>query len=100
MDYITIEAPRIMPFERNPRFTGREYELSILKELLLLKEYTSQVAIFGLGFVGKTQLSIEMVYRTIKKHKDCMVFWTRSWVMPTLGNCSPSFGHVEAGHNP
>ena len=44
-----------MSFERNPRFTGRESELSTLEELLLLpKEYTSQVAIFGLEGVGKT----------------------------------------------
>jgi hypothetical protein len=67
-----------MPFERNPRFTGRTSKLSILEELLLPKEYTSQVAIFELGGVGKTQLAIELVYRTIKKHSDCMVFWILS----------------------
>jgi tetratricopeptide (TPR) repeat protein len=71
------KLPRIMPFERNPRFTGREPELSRLQELLgqESKEYTSRTAIYGLGGVGKTQLAIELVYRTIENHKGCLVFW-------------------------
>jgi tetratricopeptide (TPR) repeat protein len=64
-----------MPFERNPRFTGRESELSRLEKLLSHTGRTTQVAITGLGGVGKTQLAIELVHRTIAKHKACSVFW-------------------------
>jgi CO dehydrogenase nickel-insertion accessory protein CooC1 len=64
-----------MPFERNPRFTGRESELSRLEKLLSHTGRTTQVAITGLGGVGKTQLAIELVHRAIAKHKDYSVFW-------------------------
>jgi AAA+ ATPase superfamily predicted ATPase len=61
---VTIDPnpPRIMLFERNPRFTGRESELSRLEELVLPKGYISQVAIYGLRGVGKTQLAIELIH--------------------------------------
>jgi tetratricopeptide (TPR) repeat protein len=64
-----------MPFERNPRFTGRESELSRLESLLAQTGRTTKVAITGLGGVGKTQLAIELVHRAIEKRKDCSVFW-------------------------
>ena len=64
-----------MPFERNPRFTGRESELSRLEKLLSHTGRTTKVAITGLGGVGKTQLAIELVHRAMEKHKDCSVFW-------------------------
>src|ERR1700760_4208131 len=81
---IDSEPLRIMPFERNPQFTGRESELSKLEELLLPKGYTSHVAIYGLGGVGKTQLAIELVHRTIEKHTDCLVFWIPATDSETL----------------
>ena len=43
-----------MPFERNPRFTGRESELSRLEKLLSHTGRTIKVVITGLGGVGKT----------------------------------------------
>jgi tetratricopeptide (TPR) repeat protein len=64
-----------MPFERNLRFTGRESELSKVETLLFQDGQNTKVAVTGLGGVGKTQLAIELVYRTIEKHKDCSVFW-------------------------
>jgi hypothetical protein len=64
-----------MPFERNPRFTGRELELSTLQEILHPKGYTSRVAIYVVGGVGKTQLAIELVHQTIERRNSCMVFW-------------------------
>src|SRR5438045_5132006 len=64
-----------MPFERNPRFTGRESELFRLEELLSHTGQTTKIAITGLGGIGKTQLAIELVHRAIEKHKDCLVFW-------------------------
>jgi tetratricopeptide (TPR) repeat protein len=64
-----------MPFERNPRFTGRESELSRLEKLLFHSGQTTKVAITGLGGVGKTQLAIELAHRAMEKYKDCSVFW-------------------------
>ncbi|KAF1809665.1 HET-domain-containing protein [Eremomyces bilateralis CBS 781.70] len=66
---------RTIPFERNLRFTGRESELSRIEKLLFRHGQTVKVAITGLGGVGKTQLAIETVYRTMEKQRDCSVFW-------------------------
>jgi tetratricopeptide (TPR) repeat protein len=64
-----------MPFERNPRFTGREYEISKLENLFFQADRTTKVAITGLGGVGKTQLAIELVHRVMEKRNNCSVFW-------------------------
>jgi tetratricopeptide (TPR) repeat protein len=63
-----------MPLERNPRFTGRELELSKLEDFILPKGYTSRIAIYGLGGVGKTQVAIELAHRVFER-RNCMVFW-------------------------
>ncbi|KAF1811768.1 HET-domain-containing protein [Eremomyces bilateralis CBS 781.70] len=66
---------RTIPFERNLRFTGRESELSRIEKLLFQHGQTVKIAITGLGGVGKTQLAIETVYRTMEKQSDCSVIW-------------------------
>ena len=73
-----------MPFERNPRFTGRESELFKLEKLLSHTGRTTKVAITGLGGVGKTQLAIELVHRAMEKHKGCSVFWIPAMDLESL----------------
>ena len=65
----------MVPFERNPSFTGREPELNRLSQMLFTGQQTAKVAISGLGGVGKTQLALELVYRTREKYKDCSIVW-------------------------
>lgn len=64
-----------VPFERNPRFTGRETELAKLEAQLFASHHTSTWAITGLGGIGKTQLVLEFLYRTQAKQPDCVVLW-------------------------
>ncbi|KAH8595497.1 hypothetical protein B0O99DRAFT_544164 [Bisporella sp. PMI_857] len=68
-------VPFIVPFDRNPNFTGREMQLAEVEEKSLVKGRTTKVAITGLGGVGKTQLVLELVYRIRDKYKNCLVFW-------------------------
>ena len=70
-----FEASWIVPFERNHRFTGRESQLAQLEEKLFVEDQTAKIAITGLGGVGKTQLVLELVYRTREKYEDCSVIW-------------------------
>jgi hypothetical protein len=65
----------IVPFARNPRFTGREVELARLQEKLFTKDSTSRIAVAGLGGMGKTQLVLEMLYRTKEMRPDCSILW-------------------------
>ncbi|GIC93461.1 uncharacterized protein Aud_009949 [Aspergillus udagawae] len=65
----------IVPFERNPRFTGREPQLAEIEGKLFTRDHTAKIAITGLGGVGKTQLVLELLYRMKDKHKHCLIIW-------------------------
>jgi Cdc6-like AAA superfamily ATPase len=64
-----------VPFDRNPNFTGREPQLARLEDELVEQSQTTKVADMGLGGVGKTQLTLEFVYRVKNKHRNCSVIW-------------------------
>ena len=56
----------MVPYQRNPHFTGRDELLSQLNEKLCetkQKKFNHRLAIYGIGGVGKTQVAIEYVYR-------------------------------------
>jgi len=55
-----------VPFQRNPRFTGRESQLAQLEEKLFTKDATTRIAITGLGGVGKMQLVLELLVLAIR----------------------------------
>jgi len=69
------DAPWIVPFERNLRFTGRESQLAQLEEHIGIRGQTIKVAAMGFGGIGKTQLVLELVYRMKEKHQNRSVIW-------------------------
>jgi len=65
-----------VPLTRNQRFVGRRRQLSELETKLFSDgHHHSRVAITGLGGVGKTQIVLELAYRTRDDRPDCSVFW-------------------------
>ena len=74
----------IVPFERNPRFTGRNLNLTQLVEKLFAKDYTSKIAITGLGRVGKTQVTLELLFQIREKDPDCLIIWIPAARMESL----------------
>jgi tetratricopeptide (TPR) repeat protein len=82
--YIENPAPFIVPFERNPNFTGRATQLAAVESKLFVGVRTSKVAITGLGGIGKTQLLLELVYRNRDKYKNCSVIWILASNMESL----------------
>ena len=74
----------IMPFDRNPRFTGRESELTRLEEMLFSEKRSAKLAVTGLGGVGKTQLVLELLYRIADKQKYCSIIWISAVNMESL----------------
>ncbi|CZR70083.1 related to kinesin light chain 1 [Phialocephala subalpina] len=65
----------IVPFDRNPNFTGRGTQLAEAEAKLFVGGQTTKVAITGLGGIGKTQLVLELVYRIRDRYKECLVIW-------------------------
>ncbi|KAG8162876.1 hypothetical protein KVR01_007354 [Diaporthe batatas] len=80
----TEETRWIVPFERNPLFTGRGSELDQLQRMLLANDQFTKVAVSGLGGVGKTQLVLELLYRLREKHKQCSAIWIQAKTMESL----------------
>jgi tetratricopeptide (TPR) repeat protein len=67
--------PFIVPFDQNAQFIGRNTLLTEVEEKLIIGQQTKQVAITGLGGIGKSQLTLELAYRTRQRCTDCAVFW-------------------------
>ena len=74
----TITSKRLfhVPYERYPFFTGREELFEEIRHKMhddQLKGYKHRIALYGLGGVGKTQISLEYCFR----YKDDYdyVFW-------------------------
>jgi hypothetical protein len=68
-----------IPFARNLQFVGRESELDWLEAQLFQDEHiaanqTAILAITGAGGTGKSQLALELAYRTKKRYGGCSVF--------------------------
>lgn len=62
----------MMPFSRDPNFLGRTDVIEALESRFLKQR---QVALAGLGGVGKSQIAIEFSYRFHEKHPEAFVFW-------------------------
>jgi hypothetical protein len=66
----------IVPFERNPMFTGRKDFLTTLKRTLYdsaPKKYNHRVALYGMGGIGKTQTALEYVYTNRDSYRK--IYW-------------------------
>lgn len=68
----------MVPFPRNPRFTGRQDQMTRLENLMLIPHGPMKIALTGLGGVGKTQIALELAYRMRDGDDKCSVFWISS----------------------
>jgi NB-ARC domain len=69
----------MVPYPRNPQFTGREDVLTQLETALLqgnTAALTQPQAIRGLGGIGKTQTAVEYAYR--HRNAYTAVFWVKA----------------------
>ena len=70
----TVSKHWLVPYERNPDFTGRIEQFYILHTMFRESERCRhRVALYGLGGVGKTEFALEFVYRFRDEYDH--VFW-------------------------
>jgi tetratricopeptide (TPR) repeat protein len=81
-----------VPFGQNPRFVGRSTLLAELETKLAPTGHAKKVALIGLGGIGKTQIALELAYRTRAKFASCSVFW-----VPALSRESVRKAYVDIG---
>ena len=75
----------LVPFPRNPFFTGRAAILEALHAQLGVKQavaLTQSAALHGLGGVGKTQVALEYAYRYALEYSA--VFWIRTETIESI----------------
>ncbi|OJJ60235.1 hypothetical protein ASPSYDRAFT_89112 [Aspergillus sydowii CBS 593.65] len=70
----------MVPFERNPRFQGREDTVRQLADQILSIDHRKarKAAISGLGGMGKTQVALELTYTIRQEDPARSIFWIPS----------------------
>lgn len=68
----------MVPFPRNPRFVGRQDQMTRLESLMSMPYGPMKIALTGLGGVGKTQIALELAYRIRDGDDKCSVIWISS----------------------
>jgi tetratricopeptide (TPR) repeat protein len=86
----------ILPYSRNERLVGRQTELAELEEILFSDKHTTKIAITGEGGIGKSQLALELAYRTKDTRKSCSIFWIDA---SNIDSLKQSYSHVARGLN-
>jgi tetratricopeptide (TPR) repeat protein len=74
-----IQRVWVVPYQRNPFFTGREQILADLREKLVTRK---RAALSGFGGKGKTHTAIEYAFRHREHYNH--VFWVRAEKRDTL----------------
>ncbi|OKL61585.1 hypothetical protein UA08_03266 [Talaromyces atroroseus] len=74
-DKISLEPYWVVPFLQNPKFVGRSSVIQELEAKLGQDVFGRRLALSGLGGVGKSQVAVEMAYRTRDRCSGCSVFW-------------------------
>ena len=65
----------MIPLLQNRRFVGREGKLAELQHRCFIDPEARQLAIFGLGGVGKTQLALAFCYAVRARYPDYSIVW-------------------------
>ncbi|CAH0046713.1 unnamed protein product [Clonostachys solani] len=78
-DRHTVMSPWILPFNRNPHFTGRYKLLERLQYCLNDPQNHPSIAIHGIGGTGKSAAAVEFAYQARKSNPTLAVFWVSSF---------------------
>ncbi|KAJ5788291.1 hypothetical protein N7457_003281 [Penicillium paradoxum] len=72
-----------IPFLKNKRFTGRSEELAAIEQSLFVDNTCDQLALVGLGGVGKTQVVLQFAHMLKEAYPEYSVVWLPAVSLPT-----------------
>ncbi len=81
-----------IPFERYLRFVGRSTLLAELEGRLAHTGRFTKAAVVGLGGIGKTQMALEVAYRTKDQSPSYSVFWVPALSLDTVRKAFTDIG--------
>ncbi len=86
----------MVPFERNPRFRGREDTVRQLADQVLSMDHAKvrKAAISGLGGIGKTQVALEFAYTIRQQDPARSIFWVPSTSIEAVEQAYRSLGRL------
>jgi hypothetical protein len=85
-----FELVPLLPFARNPRFSGREAELQRLEKIIIDDKRERRFAVlYGLGGMGKTETVLEFIYRFLGRYTA--VLWVHAATKDTRANSFAEF---------
>ncbi|KAH6658045.1 hypothetical protein BKA67DRAFT_620116, partial [Truncatella angustata] len=70
----TPKRTHYLPIQKNRRFVGREKILISLQQKLF-EEQCDEVALFGLGGIGKTQVALQLAHWANQNKPEYSIFW-------------------------
>jgi nucleoside phosphorylase/tetratricopeptide (TPR) repeat protein len=95
----SIDPVWAVPFGKNPRFVGRESEITEIEGLMMQSHGPSKIAIYGLGGVGKTQIALELAYRMRERDSSCSIFWIPCTSYESVEQAYMTIAHKVGIHN-
>lgn len=66
---------KYLPFPRNRQFFGRTTELEAIERTLFVEQDCQQVAVVGLGGIGKMQVALRFAHTVVETRPELSVFW-------------------------
>ncbi|CAM1503020.1 Fc.00g077960.m01.CDS01 [Cosmosporella sp. VM-42] len=86
----------MVPFTRNPNFSGRDSTLEHLMSIVppdADTENCQKTLIVGIGGIGKSQLAAEIAFRIHEKNPQCSIFWVRATTSLDVEEAYRKIGH-------
>ncbi|GAB7366325.1 hypothetical protein MBLNU230_g8125t1 [Neophaeotheca triangularis] len=90
---VTSLRYKCIPLAQNLQFVGQQHMLDELKRRLFEKQECRQIAIEGLGGMGKTQVALRFAYWVFDNHADFSVFWAPALSTETFDQ---AYGQIAA----
>ena len=93
-----VQPSVYLPFSPNHRFAGRIAKLQTLERKLFTEQECQEVAIVGLGGIGKTQIALSFVYSVLESHSEFSVYWVPALNIETLQQAFKEIARVIGIH--